>query len=102
MADQMTVEVVFALPDVQSLRTISLPKGSTVADAVAQSGLIEAFSEHKLSDLPVGIWGRPADKEQPVRDGDRIEIYRPLEIDPREERRQLAEAGRTMGNSPRN
>jgi len=90
------VEVVFALPDRQLLLTISLVKGATVADAIRMSGLGDSFPDARLDELQVGVWGRPVDRTHQLQSGDRVEIYRSLEIDPREARRQLALLGRTM------
>lgn len=96
MAASLDIEVVFAGPDEQALVGLSLPENATVADAIAASGLPTRFSAHDLGACTVGIWGRVVSREQPLRDGDRVEIYRPLEIDPRDARRRLALAGRTM------
>jgi putative ubiquitin-RnfH superfamily antitoxin RatB of RatAB toxin-antitoxin module len=49
--------------------------------------------------MQAGIWGRPVERDQAVSDGDRVELYRPLNMDPREARRRLAAAGRTMGST---
>ena len=92
----MQVEVVFALPDRQALLTVSLAKGATVADAIRMSGLGDRFPAARLDELKVGVWGRPVDRTHELKSGDRVEIYRSLEIDPREARRQLALLGRTM------
>jgi putative ubiquitin-RnfH superfamily antitoxin RatB of RatAB toxin-antitoxin module len=89
-ADKLTVEVVFALPDRQALVSVTLASGATVGDAIRQSGLPERFPDEQLDSLPTGVWGRPAERSQIVSDGDRVEIYRPLEMDPREARRQRA------------
>ena len=96
MPAEVCVEVVFALPRQQVLVSVSLAEGATVAEAIDAAGLAARFPEEQLDALPTGIWGRPAERDAVVRDGDRVEIYRPLEIDPREARRQLAQAGRTM------
>lgn len=96
MPGKLNVEVVFALPRRQVLVTVTLEEGATVAEAIHASGLAERFPDEQLDALPTGIWGRPADRDAVVSDGDRVEVYRPLEIDPREARRQLAQAGRTM------
>ena len=96
MSGEVCVEVVFALARRQALVAVTLAEGATVADAIEASGLAAKFPEEQLDGLPTGIWGRPAGRDSVVRDGDRVEIYRSLEIDPREARRQLAEAGRTM------
>ena len=99
MAESLTVEVVFALPGRQKLVEVSLSQGATVGDAVAASGLSTRFPDNDLSACETGIWGRVVSLDKPLADGDRVEIYRPLEMDPREARRQLAEAGLTMGRS---
>jgi uncharacterized protein len=93
----LQVEVVFALRDRQELVTVCLEDGATVADAIERSSVAASFPEWNLGECAVGIWGRAVDREQPLRDGDRIEIYRPLLIDPREARRALAAEGRFMG-----
>ena len=98
---EFEVEIVFALPDKQSLQSIPVASGETVADVVAKSGLREDFPEIEIDSLAVGIWGREADRTQLVKEGDRIEVYRPLEMDPREARRQLAQSGRTMASADR-
>ena len=86
----MQVEIVFALAHRQVLESIDVPDGATAADVVARSGIERRFPGVDLSALPIGIWGRPVDRDQPVRDGDRVEIYRPLQIEPREARRLKA------------
>jgi putative ubiquitin-RnfH superfamily antitoxin RatB of RatAB toxin-antitoxin module len=97
--NEITIELVFAMPETQSLTEFRVEPGTTVADAIEQSGVYALFADVELRELPVGIWGRLVDRDRLVRHGDRIEIYRQLEIDPREARRQLAEAGRTMGRT---
>ncbi len=98
---EFEVEIVFALPDRQLLKSVLVTPGETVADVVAKSGLCEAFAAHEIDGLAVGIWGHEVERNQAVQEGDRIEIYRPLELDPREARRQLALSGRTMGAADR-
>ena len=92
------VEIVFATTDEQLLCMLTVPADATITDVIEISALAEHFPEHDLDAMRVGVWGHPADRSQTVSDGDRIEIYRPLEIDPREARRQFALAGRTMSN----
>jgi putative ubiquitin-RnfH superfamily antitoxin RatB of RatAB toxin-antitoxin module len=99
MSERMTVEVVFALPDRQSLIRVLLDEGATVADAIAMSEIGEQFSDQELDSMTVGIWGIPADRCTRLKDGDRVEIYRALERDPRDARRALAKAGLTMRKS---
>jgi len=92
MTSDISVGVVFAAPESQMLIELRLPPGATVADAITASGLGDAFPEHALNALPVGIWGRLTDVGQSLQDGDRIEIYRQLKIDPMEARRLKAAA----------
>ena len=92
------VELVFAAADEQLLCVLTVPSDATIGDVIEMSAFAEHFPGHDLDTMRVGVWGHPADRSQIVSDGDRIEIYRPLEIDPREARRQLALAGRTMSN----
>jgi hypothetical protein len=61
-------------------------------------GLLAAFPDQSLEEMTLGVWGRKVEKSRIVKAGDRIEIYRPLRLDPREARRQLALIGRTMSN----
>jgi len=96
MPDQVAVEVVFGRGDSQSLVALSLEQGATVAGAIAGSGLVENYPDDSIVDLPVGIWGRVVDKDRILEDGDRVEIYRPLQLDPRDARRRLAQLGLTM------
>ena len=96
MIDRVDVEVAFALQDAQFLLPVSLPAGSTVADAIRASAIAERVPQWDLAAAPVGIWGRIVSREQRLVAGDRIELYRSLEMDPREARRRLADSGRTM------
>ena len=96
MPAELSVEIVFALPQRQELIEVTLKEGATLADAIEASGLSARFPEEQIDQLPTGVWGRPVGGDHILRDGDRVEIYRPLEIEPREARRRLAEAGRTM------
>lgn len=90
MTASINIEIVFALPRVQQLLELQLPPAATVADAIAASGLVEVFPQHALQALPVGVWGRLTDLDQRLQDGDRVEIYRELVIDPMEARRLRA------------
>lgn len=97
MGEQIRVEVVFATASRQRLLAITLPSGSTVSDAIATSGIARHFPEDRLDGLQAGVWGQCVDRKHVLSDGDRVELYRPLAMDPREARRQLALSGRTMG-----
>jgi putative ubiquitin-RnfH superfamily antitoxin RatB of RatAB toxin-antitoxin module len=92
-------EVCYALADTQWLIEVRIAPGSTVAEAIAASGIHVRLATTDLSEMTVGIWGHPVSAERVVRHGDRVEIYRPLIIDPREARRQRAALGETMRKS---
>jgi len=77
----LRVEVVDARPDGTEVVAVRLPDGSTVRDALAASGLKGA---------QVGIFGKRATMDTRLADGDRVEIYRPLAMDPKETRRRRA------------
>ena len=83
----MRVEVVFALPDRQELLVVDLPDGSTVAAAIQMSRLARQFPEVDFDALQAGVWGKPTARSHVVKEGDRVELYRPLAMDPREARR---------------
>ena len=85
---RIDVEIVYALPDRQVLRRILLPDGSTVEDAILVSGLRAVFPD--MDTTHVGIHGEPVPVTTILRDRDRIEIYRPLQVDPKEVRRMRA------------
>ena len=72
---------------------LQLAPGATVADALRASGLQVRHPGLALDELPVGIWGASCDRDDALRDRDRVELYRPLRVDPKEARRlrQLAQ-----------
>lgn len=88
----MKIEVVFAKPHEQKIIELELVDGSTVEDAVRASGLCAKYPEIKIGETPVGIYAERVQYETVLRDGDRVEIYRPLEVDPMEARRLRASA----------
>jgi len=83
------VEVAYARPDRQRVVELPFSEGMTVLAAVEASGLLEEFALDPAT-LAVGIYGRKVDGSRPLRPGDRVEIYRPLAVDPREARRRSA------------
>jgi len=100
MAAEIRVEVVFATANQQRLISITLPGGATAGDAISESSMARFFPGENLESLQVGVWGRLVKRDHVLADGDRVEIYRTLELDPREARRQLALSGKTMGSRP--
>ena len=90
------VELVYATAERQELIELSIEEGSSVEEAISESAIYSMFPDHDLDKARVGVWGCPVDRSHRLCAGDRIEIYRPLQMDPRESRRLLAEQGRTM------
>jgi len=87
----IVVEVAYALPEKQYLQRVTLEEGATVEEAIRASGLLALRSDIDLAKNKVGIYSRPVKLADNVKDGDRVEIYRPLIADPKELRRQRAE-----------
>src|SRR5262245_26762659 len=96
MADSITVEVVYALPQVQDVSSLQVPVGTTIQRAIALSGVLQRHPEVDLATARFGIYARPARVDAVLRDRDRVEIYRPLIADPKEVRRQRAAQGKAM------
>ena len=91
------VEVAYARADVQRIIMIEVVAGTAAREVLYLSGLGEHFPEIDISTCPIGIFGVPVDSSYGVQAGDRVEVYRPLERDPRDARRELAARGLTMG-----
>lgn len=97
MAESMiSVEVVHALPERQVLLTVEVPSGATAREAVLASGMQAHFPALNLQEAPLGIFGKALAKpgERVLESGDRVEIYRPLLVDPKEVRKQRAAIAR--------
>ena len=86
----MKVEVVYALPDVQHSLVLDLPAGATVADAVTEAEQDLLFCRFPLRTSAVGVWGEVVTHDRTLKEGDRLEIYRPLVADPKDARRARA------------
>ena len=89
----MRVLVAYAAPGVERLVEITLPQGAVVADAVAASGLIEQLPIDAAT-LALAIFGQRVTAQTPLRDGDRVELLRPLAVDPKDARRRRARTDR--------
>jgi putative ubiquitin-RnfH superfamily antitoxin RatB of RatAB toxin-antitoxin module len=88
---RIAVTVIYARPGGQAVRSLELDFPATLGDAVKASGLLEEYAEIDLDARHrVGIFGRLADLNAVLSDGDQVEIYRPLLVDPRESRRRRA------------
>jgi putative ubiquitin-RnfH superfamily antitoxin RatB of RatAB toxin-antitoxin module len=95
MPEDLAVEVVLATPEQQVSIALRVLNGANVADVIAASGIASRFPGLPLDEMPAGIWGKAVDRATSVREGDRVELYRPLLTDPREARRQRALTGNT-------
>lgn len=84
------VEVAYAAPQKQLILPVNVPQGSTAQEAVEQSGIARKFPEIDPTANPMGIFGHQIKPQQVLRDGDRVELYRPLLCDPKEVRRRRA------------
>jgi putative ubiquitin-RnfH superfamily antitoxin RatB of RatAB toxin-antitoxin module len=91
----IAVEVAYALPERQSLVKLDVQQGTTVGQAIEQSGIREEYPSMEISE--VGIFSKKATLDQPLRDGDRVEIYRPLVANPREMRKKRARDEKEAG-----
>ena len=86
----MSVEVVYALPAEQVLVCLRLATHATVAQAIEQSGLLRRYPQISETPLRAGLFGKCVALETGLCDGDRVEIYRPLTVDPKDARRRRA------------
>lgn len=101
MAEQIEVQVAYARPDVQVVQTVSLPAGVKARAALKLSGIGAQFAEIDLERCPLGIHGREISGERVLKAGDRLEVYRPLLVDPRTARREAAARGTVLGRGGR-
>jgi hypothetical protein len=95
----MECSVAWASPTAQRTWSLRLPVGATVAEALHAARLLDARSGDPLPDVhweraPVGVFGIACARSTVLTDGDRVEIYRPLQVDPKEARRRRAGRGR--------
>lgn len=88
------VEVVYALPEGFDAVCITLAQGATAMEAVRRSGILDRHPEIDLDGQKLGIYGKVVPASARLADGDRVEIYRPLALDPKEARRRRAAAKR--------
>jgi putative ubiquitin-RnfH superfamily antitoxin RatB of RatAB toxin-antitoxin module len=84
------VEVVYALPERQVMLQLNLAAGTTAEQAVKFSEISRLFPGIDLSRNKLGIFGKLVGPDRVLRDGDRVEIYRPLALDPKDTRRKRA------------
>ena len=91
MSDSIPVEVAYALPDKQRIVKLDVTPGTTALEAVTLSKLEEVFDELVVgSELKIGVWGKATTADRVLAAGERVEIYRPLLVDPKEVRKARA------------
>lgn len=86
----LNVELVYATHEQQKTLKLTMPEGSTIHEVILRSTILEFFPEIDLNQQKVGIFSKVRALTDQVQEGDRIEIYRPLLIDPKEARRARA------------
>lgn len=92
--------VVYCAPGCEDISEVTLPAGATVGDAIGAAGVLERRPEIGASAPDIGVWGRSCALTQRLEDGDRVEIYRPLTVDPKEARRVRADVRRRRSGRP--
>lgn len=96
-AERISIEVAAGLPRRQVLIPLEVPRGTTLAEAVALADLSSVLPELEIDHQRLGVFGKLRPPDTVLQDGDRAEVYRPLAADPKEVRRQLAELARRAG-----
>ena len=84
------VELVYIEPNKQNVLSVEIPEGSDIRSAISYSGLLEQYPQIDLSVNKVGIFSKLQQLDTILQQGDRVEIYRPLQVDPKEARRRRA------------
>lgn len=92
----VNIEVAYALPEKQTVISVQVGQGTTIEQAVQLSGILEQFPQIDIAKNKLGIFGKLKKADEMVREGDRVEIYRPLIADPKVVRKQRAAEGKRM------
>ncbi len=95
MEKPIKISVAYALPDEGFWQDMAVPAGTTARDAIDNSGVLERFKELDLEALNIGIYAMPAKLDQVLKEGDRIEIYRDLLVDPKTVPRKVRSKAKT-------
>jgi len=89
----MQISVAYAEPDHQEWIEFEAPEGITAEEAVRMSGIQDKFPSLDLSDKKLGVFSKPVKGDHVLREGDRVEIYRPLKADPKKARTRKRQKG---------
>lgn len=95
-SNKINIEVVYGLPQEQTLLKVQVPSGTSLGEGVKLSGIMDKYPEIDLDKGKFGIFGKLSKTDTELREQDRIEIYRPLLADPKEVRKRRAEEGKVM------
>lgn len=98
MSAKLSIDVCYALPDAQTLITVELAPGATVQQAIDASGILARHPEIDLAKLKAGIYGKIKPLDAALADHDRVEIYRPLIVDPKAARQRRVDKTRKAGS----
>ncbi|MGH8783115.1 RnfH family protein [Paraburkholderia sp.] len=98
MSALLSIEVCYALPDRQTLLPVTLPAGSTVEQAIVASGVLQRHPDIDLTKQKVGVFGKLKPLDAVLADHDRVEIYRPLIVDPKTARQRRVDKTRREGS----
>ncbi len=99
MSNAINIEVVYGLPEKQSLLSVKVAPDSTVLQAIEASGIQKIYTDINLNENKVGVWNRTCKLSDILREGDRVEIYRPMIADPKEVRKRRAEKAKDEGRA---
>lgn len=98
MSALLSIEVCYALPDAQMLLAVTLPAGSTLEQAIVASGVLQRHPDIDLTKQKVGVFGKLKPLDAVLADHDRVEIYRPLIVDPKTARQRRVDKTRREGS----
>jgi hypothetical protein len=98
MSARLSIEVCYASPDGQALIAVDLPEGATLQQALDASGILQRFPQIDLNTQKVGVFGKLKPLDAVLADHDRVEIYRPLLVDPKLSRQRRVEKTRKAGS----
>ena len=98
MDAKLSIDVCYALPDAQTLIAVELPAGATVQQAIDASGMLARHPEIDLAKQKVGVFGKIRPLDATLADHDRVEIYRPLIVDPKAARQRRVDKTRRGGS----
>ncbi|MFM0430392.1 RnfH family protein [Paraburkholderia aspalathi] len=98
MSARLSIEVCYALANEQALITVDLPEGATLQLAIEASGILQRYPQIDLGMQKVGVFGKLKPLDTVLADHDRVEIYRPLLVDPKLSRQRRVEKTRKAGS----